>query len=137
MAGIIAVGAGGLPPSSYYDGHFAFVVDPLLSIVRGFIDGACVTATPPVEIVPFEGNPSNARLVLLDTSPGAERSFVVALQARTNAELAADPAADARRAPRLLDDLHTGDSWEVYNCYIVDFTVWPRTKVYANELPDP
>ncbi len=146
MNGIVVVGANNANaiPSHYFAGHFSFVGEPLLSTAKHFIDGLRVTlpssVEPSVDVMPVEVNPAYARLTILDTSFGVERAFVVTLRARTGAEIAStpnnrDPA--GRGMPTLLADLQPSPTtWQVYNCH-VDFTVWPRSNIYAGKYPRP
>jgi hypothetical protein len=136
--GIVVPGVDKQAPSEHFSGHFPLAPASLVAFAAGLIDGRQVTLAEPLDIIPFEADPMNSRIGMVDTSEGAHRAFIAAFRARAVPDLTSSPASvDRRGTPILLNDFHTGPRWEIYNCYIVDFTVWSRDKIYGGELPAP
>jgi hypothetical protein len=134
-AGIVVRSAGRQRLSQHFSGHLSGVFDPLLGFVTDLIDGNPARLVGQVEVLPLESNGVYARVAIVDT--GETRAFVVALRVIDDAERASIGGSswDTRGTPRLLADFHDGSRWDLYNCQIIDFQVWPRELIYEGKLP--
>ena len=134
---IMVKGASMNPPSQHFAGHLPRTSALLRAFATGLIDGHTVTLTNPLDVLrSSRGTATFAQFAVFDTGVGETRAFVIAFQARTEAELNLPSAnRDQRGIPSLLDDFHSGLDWEAYNCHIVDFQVYSRASLYAGKWP--
>lgn len=133
--GILLDQAVGRRPSEHYSAHFPGSSAALSRLTRGLIDGDVVTLSGPLTIVPHKVSPDSAQFAVVDESDGANgvRAFVVALTARTIRDRGTPW--DPRGTPLLLSNLHNGRRWDVYNCRITDFQVYPRERLDRGKWP--
>jgi hypothetical protein len=137
VSGILVAGMPGLevPASEHYGRHFNGVSPELKAFSSALVDGQLVTPAGDLDVIPVEVCASYARVAMVDMQDFADKCFVVALWARTAAQLASTPQnRDARGTPTLLADLRQGPGWRVYNCQLT-LTSWSKDRLFNGDYP--
>ncbi len=143
MHGVLVAGYEQITASKVLKGHFSGCPGALRSLVEKLIDGEAVQFDSRYDVLVIAKSPEGAILAIVDNCdeiedpcPGADHAFYLVLRSLRAEELIKHREhCQPGPAPIFLDDVRHGDSWQFFNCYILDFTAWPRDKIYTADYP--